>query len=418
MQWSRQQEQALRSVDYWLQSRDQQVFYLAGFAGTGKTTLATYFAQNVEGLVLFAAYTGKAASVLRSKGCPDANTIHHYLYSVADADRTKLNELMERLQGLQEELQQSRLEDGEPSARVLDWIVEVEEKIAEERARLRGPRFRLNPDSPIRDASLVVLDEASMINEHIGRDLESFGVPILIIGDPAQLPPVQGSGYFTKRDPDILLTEIHRQAADNPIIQYATAIRQGERLPFGDHGLARKIKRDDVDVSMLAESDQVLCGTNKMRRKINRKVRKHLGRASLYPLEGDKLVILRNEKEYGVLNGVTCRALTEAHADPFGYDDDLYIRLEYDGQVIPLVPMDRGPFDIYNDPNLPEDWLHNRHLVQMDYGYALTVHKAQGSQWPSVFIIDDGFAARQPRQHQRWLYTAVTRAEREMTLAV
>lgn len=419
MIWSRQQSLALDAVASWMRDPGRQLFYLAGYAGTGKTTLAQHFAEHASGIVIFAAFTGKAASVLRSKGAPNANTLHHYLYNVEDADRTELRRLEAELAEAQ------ALWDSEDMASYPEDAVELsrriedlEESITNERARIRGPRFHLNPDSLIRDASLVVLDEGSMINQQIGDDLLSFGTKVLVLGDPAQLPPVRGSGYFTRRDPDILLTEIHRQAADNPIIQMASAIRKGETVPFGDNGRAKKIHRHDVDIEMLAAADQVLCGTNKMRRKINRRMREHLGHSdrSPYPVAGDKLVILRNDREYEVMNGVTCEAKRNAKQDPMG-GEDLVIKINYEGRIIPNVPLDRGPFDLYSNPDAPEDWMHNRHLVQMDYGYALTVHKAQGSQWPEVLVYDDGFAKRQPRTRQQWLYTAVTRAEERLVMA-
>ena len=66
-----------------------------------------------------------------------------------------------------------------------------------------------------------------MVDEDLGRDLLSFGKPVLVLGDPAQLPPVKGGGFFTEAEPDVMLTEVHRQAADNPIIRavHATSAR-------------------------------------------------------------------------------------------------------------------------------------------------------------------------------------------------
>ena len=57
----------------------------------------------------------------------------------------------------------------------------------------------------------------------------SFGVPVLVLGDPAQLPPIQGGGYFTEAEPDAMLTEVHRQAFDNPIVRLSMDVRAGER---------------------------------------------------------------------------------------------------------------------------------------------------------------------------------------------
>src|SRR5437660_760849 len=96
--------------------------------------------------------------------------------------------------------------------------------------------FVLAPDTPAADARLIVLDEVSMVDDEIAADVRSYGKKILVIGDPGQLPPVRGQGAFTRRKPDVFLSEIHRQAADSPIIRLATMARKGEAVPPGDYG--------------------------------------------------------------------------------------------------------------------------------------------------------------------------------------
>src|SRR5690606_10771529 len=97
-----------------------------------------------------------------------------------------------------------------------------------------SPTFSLNRQSPVAKAKLVVIDECSMVDEELGRDLMTFGTPILVLGDPGQLPPISGGGFFTDHEPDYLLTEIHRQARDNPIIRLALDVREGREPPYGD----------------------------------------------------------------------------------------------------------------------------------------------------------------------------------------
>ena len=171
------------------QRNTASIFRLFGYAGTGKTTLARHIAEGVDGKVLFAAFTGKAALVMRSKGCPAASTIHSLIY-------------------------QAR-ESGE----------EV-------------PSFDLWDDAPASKAKLIVIDECSMVDAELGRDLMSFGVPVLVLGDPAQLPPIQGGGFFTDAEPDVMLTEVHRQAQDDPIVRLSMDIRAGNRLD------GRRVRRD------------------------------------------------------------------------------------------------------------------------------------------------------------------------------
>ena len=107
-----------------------------------------------------------------------------------------------------------------------------------------SPTFSLNRQSPIAKAKLVIIDECSMVDEELGRDLMSFGTPILVLGDPGQLPPISGGGFFTEHEPDFLLTEIHRQARDNPIIRMALDVREGRELMYGDYGTAAMVIRE------------------------------------------------------------------------------------------------------------------------------------------------------------------------------
>lgn len=147
--WTVEQDRALKNVAAWLKSKaTDQVFRLFGFAGTGKSTLARHLVDQVDDNVVFAAYTGKAALVMRAKGCKDASTIHSLIYRATDTDTEE-------------------------------------------------PSFILNNDSQVTSAKLIVIDECSMVDEDLGRDLLSFGKKVLVLGDPAQLPPIR-EGVFHK----------------------------------------------------------------------------------------------------------------------------------------------------------------------------------------------------------------------------
>src|SRR5690606_6872894 len=130
-----------------------------------------------------------------------------------------------------------------------------------------------NRQSPVAKAKLIVIDECSMVDEALGKDLLSFGTKVLVLGDPGQLPPVSGGGFFTEQEPDYLLTEIHRQARDNPIIQLAMHVREGKELMHGDYGAAQIIGRDAVTQDLVLGADQVLVGTNKTRKRYNQRLR-------------------------------------------------------------------------------------------------------------------------------------------------
>jgi len=238
MQFSPQQDEALKAVSRWLKEGRSPVFRLFGYAGTGKTTLARHFAENVDGEVLFAAFTGKAAQVLRSRGASNAKTIHSLIY---------------RPRG------EEAVEDEETGKTSI------------------SPMFSINRQSPVAKAALIVIDECSMVDEQLGKDLMSFGTPILVLGDPGQLPPVSGGGFFTEHEPDCLLTDIHRQARDNPIIELAMHIREGKEIMYGDYGTAKVISKNEVTQDLVLGADQVLVGTNKTRRRYNKRLRELKG---------------------------------------------------------------------------------------------------------------------------------------------
>ncbi len=396
--WSPQQETAIARVVEWLAHThvpsNPQVFFLAGYAGTGKSTLARHLAGSFRNPV-FAAFTGKAASVLREKGCAGATTLHSLMYKVNDRDKSKLNELRQRLLMMSEE-------DPDRREALFDF--------EEEKKKASGPLFSLNPESKLTFADLIIVDEVSMVDERLGRDLLSFGKPILVLGDPAQLPPIAGGGFFTNAAPDMLLTEIHRQALDNPILKWATMVRQGEIVPYGLDGAANKFRRESVDDAWLAKSaGQILTGKNETRMNLNARVRKALGRTDPFPVFKDTLVFLKNDHRKGILNGTLCRA--QSNETLILSDGTACMNLLYEGKILFDQVVDPCPF-LGKECDIES----HRHLVRVDYGYALTVHKAQGSQWDAVTVWDDRFQKRDPTQRQRWLYTAITRAAKTLNI--
>lgn len=373
MDFSAEQERALSAVSQWLKSGDRQVFRLFGYAGTGKTTLARHFAEGVDGEVLFAAFTGKAAQVLRSRGAGKASTIHSLIY---------------RPKGEEE------VEDEETGAKSIT------------------PMFSINRRSPVADAKLIVIDECSMVDEALGRDLLSFGTPVLVLGDPGQLPPVSGGGFFTEHEPDILLEEVHRQARDNPIVDLAQQVREGRSIMIGDYGsTARVISKQDVSSDLVLGADQVLVGTNRTRRRYNERLRELKGFDGPLPQAGDKLVCLRNDTAKGLLNGSLWQVTSAARTvKPFM---NLLVKTEDEGieRYSAKVKVLKAVFET---PEADIPWQIRRRHDDFDYGYALTVHKAQGSQWDDVVLFDESFAFRE--HAQRWLYTGITRAAERLVI--
>ncbi len=373
MEFSAEQSRALAAVAKWLKAGDRQVFRLFGYAGTGKTTLARHFAEGVDGEVLFAAFTGKAAQMLRSRGAPKASTIHSLIY---------------RPRGEEE------VEDEETGTKSV------------------SPTFSLNRRSPVSEAALIVIDECSMVDEDLGRDLMSFGTPILVLGDPGQLPPVSGGGFFTEHEPDFLLEEIHRQARDNPIIALAQQVREGRSIMIGDYGaMAQVITKRDLDTQAVVDADQVLVGTNRTRRRYNQRLRELKGFDGLLPQAGDKLVCLRNDAAKGLLNG----SLWQVTSAPRTAKQTMNLLIKSEDEGIERYSAKVKVLKtVFEQPEAEIPWQLRRRHDEFDFGYALTVHKAQGSQWEDVVLFDESYAFRE--HAQRWLYTGITRAAEKISI--
>lgn len=398
MDWSPQQEEALSGIQRWLReppSVHNQVKRLFGFAGTGKSTLAKEVNAMVSGLALSCAFTGKAASVMARKGLPGSTTVHSLIYTPMGDGKERVRELEEELRLLE------RVE--EKSLGLAKRLNAVRRSLQEARAN-SGPQFVLKDASAVEGAPLVILDECSMVGERMAEDLLSFGTRVLVLGDPAQLPPVKGTGYFINQQPDWMLTEVHRQAKGDPIIDIATRIRKGDPVRAGTYGETRVID-GRIGAQDAISHDQVLTGTNNRRRAINARHRDIAGHTHPLPREGERLVCLNNNHTLGLLNGTLWDTLADATDEQEGVT---YLRLQPEGGGLELgVPAEASLFE---DDSTRLGWGAKE---QFTYGYCLTVHKSQGSQWDEVLLFDDWPRAE---SHRQWLYTGVTRAARRLTL--
>ena len=364
--FSPEQDAALKAVAAWLKTKSggrAPIFRLFGYAGTGKTTLAKHIAESVDGKVLFAAFTGKAAQVMRNKGCNGASTIHSLIYRPPD--------------GMEQ-----------------------------------NPSFELWDDAPASKAKLIIIDECSMVDAELGRDLKSFGVPLLVLGDPAQLPPIQGGGYFTEAQPDAMLTEVHRQALGDPIIKLSMDIRAGRALTPGDYGETQVVARENLDPQRVLGADQVLVGRNATRRAYNQRLRLRRGIEDTMPVAGDKLVCLRNNKRKGLFNG----GLWTIKERPRPRRQILRMHLKPDDAASDRVVKVSVRPECFSGGIEALEWPMRKKYDEFDFGYVLTVHKAQGSQWDDVVLFDESFAFQESRD--RWLYTGVTRAAKRLTVVV
>lgn len=382
----------------------QRILTLGGYAGTGKSTLISIIARELENAgtnqfkIAFCAYTGKAANVLRQK-LYDAGIrasvhgLHHYAGTIHSLIYKPVTSA---------------------TGAVLSWSKKEPEELEE--------------------YSLIVIDEASMVDEEMLRDLQGYGIPILAVGDHGQLPPVKGQGSLML-DPELRLERIHRQAEDNPIIRLSQYIRENGNLPkeWVNTKNVRFCTFDelfDYLEPLYANEDTgdiaILTYTNRARQQMNYQARcmrnqKHMEPT---PQRDDQFICLKNIQ--GVLfNGM--RGVIETEPEPhqkhwykgrfFFPDDDL----EVEGCVLAhQIGREKTFSDFIEIEELTNrsfsSW--SKAGMLFDYGYALTVHKSQGSQFKHVFLLYERPGHLTGEDFRRWLYTAATRSRETLTIVV
>ena len=377
---SKTQTEVISSILDWFSQSKYQYITLGGYAGTGKTTILGHITQRLhkrdKGIrIAFCSFTGKASRVLdRKLKESDAvfdtdyiGTIHRLIY------RALVDE----------------------NQNIIGW-----EKIPREELRY----------------SLIVVDEASMVTQDIWSDLLSFDIPILAVGDHGQLPPISSS-FNLMLEPELKLEEIFRQEEGNPIIKFSEIARKYGTLPFESLStVVKKIRKSDEETQDILmdifntfdENTMILCGYNRTRINLNKQIR-GLHFDSSTPQVGDRVICLKNNRNMDIYNGMTGTILDISKATLYGYSF-------YDTEI--SLDFEKEPFwgkisiEQFNSPTLVD--LRREELNYFDYGYALTVHKAQGSQAKRVVVFEERFSKMDDQTYARWLYTAVTRAEQEL----
>lgn len=346
---SEQQDAFDRIVDFRYRS-SEPYYVLFGLAGTGKTTVLGALGRRF-GDASMCTLSGKAASVLSSKTGLPADTIHSTFYYLKDKRRDERGRV--------------QMEWGET------WKA----------GDLHG--------------RLVLLDECSMVNTRMARDMLRTGAKIVACGDPGQLPPVEGQQFFRK--PDFTLKTIHRQALESPIIRQAHRVRGGQR--YMADGPDFQVKFDNCREELLA-ADAIIVWTNRTRKEVTSIIRRLKGTAPGYPLRGEPVMCLKNAPDYGVFNGVVYTLLED-----FGPMDHT-ILIEVDGREVEIAGV--------SFEDIPGAMPMGMEAVtSFTFGYVITCHKAQGSEWPFVLIIDEYGMAE---NRIEWQYTALTRASQRVVI--
>lgn len=371
------------------------VFRLFGLAGCGKTTCSV--AVKLLGLrPLYVSFTNRAVSVLASKGCIPAKTVHSILYDEGvDQSPQMIAAQQAYLSAVEAGLAPSERPALPPSRNKIGWerreFADLQEAVA--------------------GYDCIVVDEASMVGQRMGKDLEFIGLPIIGVGDPGQLPPVGDYPYFNPSNPDFLLTKVLR--TDGDILDIAAYVRRGGSFtaykPGDDYEVRRK-----ADPSWF-DADQVLCGIHEKRRELNKHVRRLRGYEGFLPNQGEKLCCVANNRELGVTNGSLWTVVDSWAEGDYAVMDLLEYaprKKEEDLELIPAVPVHMTCFvqDIKNREEIPIDVRADSAL--MTWGYAITVHKSQGSEWNTVCLFDDGHIFRE--DVRKWRYTGATRAAKKL----
>lgn len=418
-QLAAQQLAGIEKIKIWHEaaSRDGwggNVLRLFGYAGTGKTTMAKEI-PNALGLnrVAYGTYTGKAAHVLRSKGAEPVSTIHSAIYMPTTSEEAKQALAVARVE-LDAMAFEMLTPDQEARKARLKLLMPTLE------ANARRMSWELDPFCDWASMELIILDEVSMVNAKLATDVESLGVPIIVLGDPAQLPPVEGGGYYTNATPDHLLTDVHRQALENPVLALATRVRDSRDASLG-------LTADDftpVSVRHAMEHDQVLVWSNKRRWALITAMRQLLGYPVGVPVAGDRIMCLTNNKDLAVFNGQQFDVLASAEGR---LGPTLTVRTEEDAErQIPCFADGFMGREMQDSAKNSGAGLKGSRMLAT-FAQAITVHKAQGSEWGSVYVANEtpammSMTARRSgqtaaiEQGRRWMYTAATRASQTLTI--
>ena len=390
MELTPKQEEGLNIVLARYNNHDKYAV-ISGYAGTGKTTLVHFIiaALNVaEDKVAYATYTGKAAEVLRKKGNKNAMTLHRLLY------------------------------DSIP--------------------RPGGGFFRM-PKRHL-DYTIIVVDECSMVPKTMIDMLLSHKVFVLFLGDPGQLPMIdKNESHDLLQHPHVFLDQIMRQAAESEIIQLTMKIRNGEDIPYMKGNEVMVLPKNELVTGHLTWADTILTATNATRHSINNQVRSLLGfSGELMP--GEKLIIKRNywddcnEDGDALVNGTigTVQNIFESFIQiPKFIKNNRHQIPTIMAEFIPESGSSFGTINFDKDFILTEqscvDWRVSYQIGKMrqklgdilprqaTYGYCLTGHSSQGSQWSKVLVIEENFPFDR-EEHKRWLYTCCTRPEEKLVL--
>ena len=373
---------------------------LSGFAGMGKTFIMSPFAKRLyqEGeSIAFCALCGKAVSVLKNKlikadalsSKSDVSTIHSLIYRPIVNSKGKITGWKRR----------DKLEFG-----------------------------------------TIIIDEGSMVNKPIFKDLLKYHVVIIVIGDAGQLEAI-GEQIDLVKDADFKLTTIHRQALESAIIKLSLNVRLNGKIDRG------KYSKDVLKVSNIFDpivpklidrfalncannfNSIILCGMHFTRVKLNNIVRRKLEYSGKIPMIGEKVICQKNNKDSEIFNGMQGRVKEIIRKDDNFIE--MNVILDEPGERVyrtyaPIQLFGLAKYDDVDEFINTDEFKQNaknfgidlgeEKIDQWDFGYALTVHRAQGSEFKNVLLIEERNKFQSDENWKKWLYTAVTRSSKKLAI--
>lgn len=434
---SNMQGKCVKAISEWFKQTipgNEDQFYMGGFAGTGKSTVLPDIISNCNidiKDVAFCAPTGKAAKVMTKKlreqfpGVEAAKTVHSLIMKPGQAKAEKLEKILDSLRTVfTKQSQDANWLTTQECAKMRVEIEMVQKELDSAYRETDKPNFHLNVESTVREKSLIVVDEASMVGNIMACDLARFGVPILAIGDPFQLPPVGDIAGLTAGEPDFFLTEIHRQALDNPIIWLTKQIREGIEPNYGTFGgVVHVVKAPNDQWTQDMNYDaQVLCGTHKKKWILTAKIRKAMGFDSTGPMADERLLVCKNSRDIPELVNGTFVWNLKDHGDLA--DKQVTMALDVEDEDTGFTHKVRAIQGLFEEHQMRQRNAHTgssqavfhakMKQEHLDFGHCITVHKSQGSEWDNVIVHDESGVFRE--DSKRWLYTATSRAKDELIL--
>lgn len=440
MQYTKNQQNAIDGALRFLSS-DRSKFLLSGLAGTGKTTTSTeIIRQIIEGgqKPLICAPTGKAAHVLNAKldGIARATTIHKALTSRPMDALARINRRLDELEekaARQEPLTQEEISEESELIKELD------------RQQRNGDNLSFIAADPYEiedNYDVMIFDEASMIglSEIYEPLILPIQLPCMFVGDSAQLPPVKDQPAIDFTSPDYHLSEILRQGKDSGILQYAHAVHKGRMMTRKE-----MTKYDDVTIlndstsKMIKgyEDHQCIVWTNKERHRLCPIIREARGfdfksqKFPDLPMVGETLIVDTNDDTKRILRGMQLTVTNieaylftgntvshDVHKNNPYFASITFVDEQGRERTFRVSLTDMIPDQIMDD-NITD--LKNRRYadltgIKMSWQYAITCHKAQGSEYEKVFIVGSMLPGANS-DWKKWWYTAVTRARSQLVVA-